>query len=104
MKTGAPQPFRFEDEGGGRFMLSGHLGFESAARALEESRHLFAGHKKLQLDLSGVESADSAGLALLVEWTGWAKREKRKLSFTNTPPQAIALAKISEVDEILPLA
>jgi len=94
----------FEDLGNGRFRLSGHLGFESAARALADSRELFGEHKKIQLDLSGVESADSAGLALLVEWTGWAKREKRKLSFTNTPPQAIALAKISEVDEILPLA
>lgn len=97
-------PISFEDLGGGRFRLSGHLGFESATGALAESQRLFADHKKLQLDLSGVESADSAGLALLVEWTGWAKREKRKLSFRNAPKQAVALAKISEVDEILPLA
>jgi phospholipid transport system transporter-binding protein len=100
----APKHFSFEDRGNGRFLLTGHLGFESAARALAESHKLFADHKKLQLDLSGVDSADSAGLALLVEWTGWAKREKRKLNFINTPKQAIALAKISEVDEILPLA
>ena len=104
MGTQGPKPFGFEDLGGGRFRLSGHLGFESASRALEESQKLFAGHKKLQLDLSGVESADSAGLALLVEWTGWAKREKRKLSMVNVPQQAVALAKISEVDEILPIA
>lgn len=103
MKTDAPQPFSFEDLGNGRFRLSGHLGFESATRALSESHKLFADHKKIQLDLSGVGSADSAGLALLVEWTGWARREKRKLSLTNVPDQAIALAKISEVDEILPL-
>jgi phospholipid transport system transporter-binding protein len=98
-----PKPFSFEDQGAGRFKLSGHMGFENAARALAESHKLFADHKKLQLDLSGVDSADSAGLALLVEWTGWAKREKRKLSFINTPKQVIALAKISEVDKILPL-
>jgi phospholipid transport system transporter-binding protein len=100
----APKPFSFEDLGGGRFRLSGHMGFESAARALTESHKLFAVHKKIQLDLSGVDSADSAGLALLVEWTGWAKREKRKLSISNAPKQAVALARISEVDEILPLA
>jgi phospholipid transport system transporter-binding protein len=99
-----PKPFSFEDRGNGRFLLSGHLGFESATQALTESQQLFTDHKKIQLDLSGVESADSAGLALLVEWTGWAKREKRKLSLVNTPSQAIALAKISEVDEILPFA
>jgi phospholipid transport system transporter-binding protein len=100
----APKPFSFEDLGGGRFRLCGHMGFESAARALTESHKLFADHKKIQLDLSGVDSADSAGLALLVEWTGWAKREKRKLSISNAPKQAVALARISEVDEILPLA
>lgn len=100
----AAKPVSFEDLGGGRFRLSGHLGFESATRALEESQKLFADHKKIQLDLSGVDSADSAGLALLVEWTGWAKRERRKLSLSNVPGQAVALAKISEVDEILPLA
>lgn len=100
----AVQPVSFEDLGGGRFRLSGHLGFKTATRALEESQRLFGEHKKIQLDLSGVDGADSAGLALLVEWTGWAKREKRKLSLTNVPRQAVALAKISEVDEILPLA
>ena len=100
----APKPVSFEDLGSGRFRLSGHLGFESATRALEESQRLFADHKKIQLDLSGVQSADSAGLALLVEWTGRAKREKRKLSIVNAPNQAVALARISEVDEILPLA
>lgn len=104
MKSKGPKPFSFEDLGGGRFKLSGHLGFESATRALAESQRLFADHKKLRLDLSGVESADSAGLALLVEWTGWAKRQKRKLSFVNVPKQAVALAKISEVDKILPIA
>ena len=100
----AAKPVGFEDLGGGRFRLSGHLGFQSATAALAESQRLFAGHKKIQLDLSGVDGADSAGLALLVEWTGWAKREKRKLTFSNVPKQAVALAKISEVDEILPLA
>jgi phospholipid transport system transporter-binding protein len=104
MKRSGPKPFGIEDLGGGRFKLSGHLGFESAAHALAESHKLFAEHKKIQLDLSGVESADSAGLALLVEWTGWAKREKRKLSLIHVPDQAIALARISEVDKILPLA
>lgn len=94
----------FEQTGKGRFLLKGRLGFETARQALEESTQLFAGHKKLELDLDGVEGTDSAGLALLVEWTGWARREKVKLTFKHTPKQALALAKISEVDEILPFA
>ncbi|HEY1772748.1 MAG TPA: STAS domain-containing protein [Gammaproteobacteria bacterium] len=93
----------FEDLGGGRFKLTGHLGFDTAHYALHHSRSLFADHKRIQLDLSGVSSTDSAGLALLVEWTGWARREKRKLTLTHVPKQAMALAKISEVDELLPV-
>jgi phospholipid transport system transporter-binding protein len=98
-----PPALSFEDLGKGRFRLTGHLGFDSAAHALVESRTLFGDHKRIGLDLSGIESTDSAGLALLVEWTGWARREKRKLTFSHVPGQALALAKISEVDELLPI-
>lgn len=101
MKT--PVALAFEELGKGRFRLTGHLGFDSASQALTESRALFAEYKSIQLDLSGVESTDSAGLALLVEWTGWALREKRKLAFKNLPKQALALARISEVDKLLPV-
>jgi len=104
MKSCAPKPVGIEDLGNGHFRLSGHLGFDSAAHALTESHKLFAEHKKIQVDLAGVDSTDSAGLALLVEWTGWARREKRKLTFTHVPKQAMALAKISEVDELLPVS
>ncbi|HEX4300621.1 MAG TPA: STAS domain-containing protein [Gammaproteobacteria bacterium] len=93
----------FEDLGGGRFRLTGHLGFDTANYALSHSHGLFADHKRIQLDLSGIGSTDSAGLALLIEWTGWARREKRKLTFTHVPEQALALAKISEVDKLLPV-
>jgi phospholipid transport system transporter-binding protein len=98
-----PPALDFEDLGGGRFKLAGHLGFDTAHYALSHSHGLFADHKRIQLDLSGIGSTDSAGLALLVEWTGWARREKRKLTFTHVPAQALALAKISEVDGLLPV-
>jgi len=93
----------FEDAGKGRFVLSGVLGFDTVTEALDEGLALFGEHKRIELDLAGVETTDSAGLALLVEWAGWARREKRKLSFKHVPKQALALARISEVDKILPL-
>jgi phospholipid transport system transporter-binding protein len=93
----------FEDAGKGRFLLRGVLGFGTVTEALDEGLALFGEHKRIELDLAGVEATDSAGLALLVEWAGWARREKRKLSFKHVPKQALALARISEVDKILPL-
>lgn len=95
--------FSFEDAGKGRFLLKGQLGYATATRALEEGARLFAGHKKVELDLGGVEGTDSAGLALLVEWTGWARREKVKLVFKHVPEQVMALARISEVEKMLPV-
>ncbi|HSN16901.1 MAG TPA: STAS domain-containing protein [Gammaproteobacteria bacterium] len=97
-------PLGFEDAGDGRFRLSGVLGFTTVTHALAQSRQLFAEHKRVEIDLAGVEATDSAGLALLVEWTAWAKHEKRKLSFKHLPKQALELARISEVEKLLPVA
>lgn len=92
----------FESTGAGSFRISGPLTFTTVGKALVESRELFADHKRIELDLGGVDGTDSAGLALLVEWVGWAHREKRKLLFHHLPAQAHALACISEVDKLLP--
>ncbi|HEV2109926.1 MAG TPA: STAS domain-containing protein [Gammaproteobacteria bacterium] len=92
----------FEPAGPGHYRVTGPLRFETAMEALEKSRELFAEHREIELDLQGVESTDSAGLALLVEWVGWAHREGRRILFHHLPPQLLALARISEVDKLLP--
>lgn len=94
----------FEPAGEGKFRLAGDLIFDTVSRALEEGEARFAGLKRLELDLSGVDVTDSAGLALLVEWTARARRDGCKLSLKHMPKRALALAKISEVDKILPIA
>lgn len=91
-----------EDGGNGRIRVSGPMTFDTVGKALAESQALFAGHGSIELDFRGVEATDSAGLALLVEWVGWAHRERRKLHFHHLPAQAHALARISEVDKLLP--
>ena len=91
-----------EDEGGGHIRVRGSLTFDTVGKALADSQALFAGHGSIELDFRAVESTDSAGLALLVEWVGWAHRERRKIHFHHLPPQAHALARISEVDKLLP--
>lgn len=92
----------FEPTGPGHYRVTGPLRFDTAMEALEKSRQLFADHTDIVLDLHGVDSADSAGLALLVEWVGWAHREKRRIHFQHLPAQVLALAHISEVDKLLP--
>ena len=92
----------FEKAAQGRINVTGSLTFATVGKALEDSRALFAEHEHIELDLHGVDSTDSAGLALLVEWAGWAHRERKKIAFHHLPAQALALARISEVDKLLP--
>ena len=93
--------FEFKDEGEGRFCISGKLEFETVSSAYTQSMMKFAPYSELELDLSGVTDADSAGLALLLEWVHWAKHSAREIRFKNVPDQIQTIAQISEVDGIL---
>lgn len=95
---------KFEDLGGGRFRVEGRLDFNSVAAALDASQELFADNHALKLDLSGVTAADSAGVALLIEWVGRARRSKCLLSFSQVPEQVMAIARISDVESMLPVS
>lgn len=92
---------RFEDHGQGRFAVFGELSFATAVAALEQGRALFGDHSVLELDLAGVSRADSAGLALLLEWVTWARNTAREISYRNLPQQVLCIAQISEVEDML---
>lgn len=92
----------FEAVQPGHFRVKGRLQFDTVAQALTESQALFTDHHNVELDLSGVEATDSSGLALLIELAGRAHREKRKLVYRHIPQQVLALARISEVESLLP--
>lgn len=87
--------------GSGRFELSGDVGFADAARLLDEGDTAFAGLERVEVDLARVARVDSAGLALLLEWSLAARTAGRTLRYQNIPPAASSLAGISEVAELL---
>lgn len=92
---------QFRHAGGGVFRVAGELSFLSAGRALPESIEQFRAHAVIELDLAEVGRADSAGLALLLEWVNWARNNARELRFRNIPRQLVAIAEISEVEGML---
>lgn len=55
------------------------------------------------IDLSGVEQADSSGVALLLEWLGWARALGGSVRFLNAPEGLSTIAALSQVDELLGL-
>jgi len=92
---------RLEALGEGRFRVSGVLDASTAAHVLEESEARFTQAPKIDVDLGGVGESDSAGLALLLEWLGMARQAGKEIHFANLPAQIEALARISEVDDLI---
>jgi phospholipid transport system transporter-binding protein len=86
-----------------RYQALGALTFATAARALAAGLAALAHTqgRSIEVDLAGVEAADSAGLAVLIEWAAWARRNGRSLRFTRVPDALRTIARISEIDELL---
>ncbi len=93
--------FKLEDLGEGRFVLSGDMTFDTAERILRASEEPFEEHTRIEVDLSGVEKADSAGLALLLEWITWANHTVREIRFNDMPERVLAIARTTEVESLL---
>ena len=87
----------------GRYRLAGELTLGTVGPLRDAGRALFALRQgdELHVDLGGVTRADSAGLALLVDWLAWAKGAGRRLSFSRLPAELLALARLSELDSLL---
>lgn len=93
---------KLEVQDGGSYRVSGVLDAVTAPRLLRESAERFrAADDELQIDLGGVQESDSAGLALLLEWLRVAKQRNQRVRFANVPAQLLALARISEVEELI---
>jgi len=94
----------FKSDGDGKYRVAGNLVFTTVRDVLRQSEAAFAGDAQLVIDLSAVTSADSAGLALLVEWFRAADRARKPLRLIGAPAQLRALAKISDLETVLPFA
>lgn len=88
----------------GVLRLSGEVVIASAPKLLAEARELFAGRSQIVVDLAGVERVDSSGLALMLEWLQLARDRNISLQFRNIPASLLRIARLSNVEELLPRA
>ncbi len=90
----------------GRYQVCGDLTFGTVLGLLDSGTEMLdgAGEGPIEVDLGEVGHADSAGLALLIEWMRAARQGGRELSYRNIPTQLMAIARVSDLEEILPLA
>jgi phospholipid transport system transporter-binding protein len=86
-------------EGLGRFIVDGDLTFSAMDKKTVGSFAFLSANKQITLDFSKVGNADSAGLALMLEWIKHARSKRVQLHFINIPGQLLNLAKLSGLDQ-----
>lgn len=87
----------------GRSYVRGSLTFATARSARTDGLERFqkCEARSCEVDCSGITRSDSAGLSVLVDWLALAKRDGRSLRYVNLPQNLLAIARISEVEELL---
>ncbi|MGH8252958.1 MAG: STAS domain-containing protein [Steroidobacteraceae bacterium] len=88
--------------GEGRFALNGALTLSTVTALRSQGQHAFAAVAgDIVVDMGAVARIDSGGLALLVDWLAWAQASSRKLKFAALPETLLALARVSDVEDLL---
>ena len=87
--------------GGGRATLTGTLSFATAGGLMPLGVASIVAKQVTSIDLAAVAGADSAGLALLIEWLSVAKAAGQLLRYENVPAQLLQLAKLTDVESLL---
>jgi phospholipid transport system transporter-binding protein len=105
MANEAPKQARIaiSETDAGRIVVTGELTFATAREARHIGILVFESStaQRLVVDCRGVTRADSAGLAVLLDWLAWGRRKSRPVSLENLPASLVAIARISEVDGLL---
>ena len=93
--------------GAGQWRLTGVLDFDAVPGLADKGARLIARMApadSVEIDLAGVESANSAGLALLLEWLDLAGQRGVHLTYRHLPESLRRIAAFSNLHDLLPIA
>lgn len=94
----------FASRGDGAFAMSGQLTFQTVPQFHEHAGDLFKNSARpVTIDMRGVTLADSAGLALMIEWLQSARAAQREIVFTNIPDQMHDLIRVNGLTRVFAL-
>ena len=88
----------------GRVRLSGRLDMQNAGALVAPLAEQAAQHKVLTIDLAGVEEADSAALALLLNTQRAAYEKSHLVKIENWPQSLQSLLSLYDLDGLLSAA
>jgi phospholipid transport system transporter-binding protein len=90
--------------GDGVFEISGRLTFQTVPRFQDQAGNLLQGNAQpVTIDMQGVTQADSAGLALMIEWLQLARAAKHELVFAHIPEQMRDLIRVNGLQQMFSL-
>lgn len=92
-----------EKAGEARYFVVGDLTLEHVVPLQKHTRSLWSDQTSVTIDFSRVGRVDSAGLALLIEWTKKIQQTGGEIRFYNLPRQLAAMARVSGLETILPI-
>jgi len=88
----------------GLFEISGQVTFQTVPQFLSYTdQWLRNPTETVTIDMRNVTLADSAGLALMLEWMQLARAAKRQLSFVNIPEQMHDLIRVNGLEQVFQL-
>ena len=90
--------FNLIKQSDGTYFVEGNMTFSTLNKKTIKSFGFLNTTKEICIDLEKVTVADSAGLALMIEWIKHSKLLNSKLRFKNIPQQLLTLAKLSDLD------
>lgn len=99
------ETFKLERMDDGSLVLSGVLDHSNVTSAREQGESLLAqAGTGCTISLSGLNSAHSAVLSLLLCWLRYAAKRQQSLMFADMPEQLYDMARVSGLDDLLPLS
>lgn len=89
------------------WQLKGHFDVASITKMIKPGYRMInqaPDNATVAVDLSGVEHADSASVALLLDWWRYAKTKNKSVTFTNLPQKMQDIINVSNLENILPIS
>ncbi len=83
------------------YSIAGVLNFDTVPEILKKSDTLIPSSKDISIDLGQVSDANSAGMALLIEWKSLALSKGYDVTFLNIPVQISRLAEVCKIEKLI---
>lgn len=90
--------------GHGRFSLNGRADVANVGQLLVEGRDEFIGLEDITIDLDQADCCNTAGLALLMEWSTWCQSQGISLKYDRPREDLLEIVRINDVEEVLPFS